>query len=390
MDRLEDAAIAFNNWCIHAALPYWAVKGLDPMGGFYERLLMDGSPDRSATRRVRVTARQTYVYAHAGYLGWYDRARDVSDHGMTLLTERCLQNGRVNGAEVPVACAHLTDDSGQVSDASIDLYDQAFLLLACAWRIRAFNDQTSLQLAENTVAWLDQVLASPHGGWLEGAPDKLPRRQNPHMHLFEAFMALFRATGDEAFLQKADQVYALFTDHFFDADSRLVREFYTADWQPDEDKGHLCEPGHALEWVSLLHEYASLENSPELQQSLQGQMTKLFETAVTLGQNAHTGFVFDQIDREGQIRNYGHRSWTATEFIKACLVMHQRGHEKAAALAAELLEKFIKTYLSVPAHGGWRDQCGVSGIPHGKFMETSTFYHMMGLASALDTYLKNR
>ena len=48
---------------------------------------------------------------------------------------------------------------------------------------------------------MDGALGADNGGYYEGHPLGDPRnalrRQNPHMHLFESFMALYDATGHE-------------------------------------------------------------------------------------------------------------------------------------------------------------------------------------------------
>ena len=53
------------------------------------------------------------------------------------------------------------------------------------------------------LSFLDAKLRSPHGGFIEGLPVSFPRRQNPQMHLFEAFIAAFDATRDKSFQQRA-------------------------------------------------------------------------------------------------------------------------------------------------------------------------------------------
>ena len=73
-------------------------------------------------------------------------------------------------------------------------------------------------------------LADPrHGGFFEEfAPGrtemKLPRRQNPHMHLLEALLALHVATGEKNWLRRAGALVDLFKRRFVDpADRRADR-----------------------------------------------------------------------------------------------------------------------------------------------------------------------
>ena len=74
-----------------------------------------------------------------------------------------------------------------------------------------------------------------------------PRRQNPHMHLLEALLALgWRA--------EADALVRLFHERFYDEKSGSLAELFDERWQPlATPEGRIVEPGHNFEWVWLLH-----------------------------------------------------------------------------------------------------------------------------------------
>ena len=55
-----------------------------PAGGFHDRLGLDGAPV-AAAKRVRVQARQAYVYATAAERGWAPGAEAASRHALTAL-----------------------------------------------------------------------------------------------------------------------------------------------------------------------------------------------------------------------------------------------------------------------------------------------------------------
>ena len=50
------------SWLLDAAYPLWSTRGVDPAGGFFERLGQDGKPF-AEPRRSRVTPRQAYCFA---------------------------------------------------------------------------------------------------------------------------------------------------------------------------------------------------------------------------------------------------------------------------------------------------------------------------------------
>ena len=67
--RIRDLHARLSGWLLDAAYPLWSTKGVDPAGGYFERLGQDGKPlpDR---RRSRVTPRQAYCFAMGPSLGW--------------------------------------------------------------------------------------------------------------------------------------------------------------------------------------------------------------------------------------------------------------------------------------------------------------------------------
>ncbi|WP_306250443.1 AGE family epimerase/isomerase [Parvularcula sp. IMCC14364] len=367
MDHPHHHFLRYHDWLVQYALPFWAKAAINPAGGFHEKLTMQGQPVTNCARRVRVQARLTQVYSMAAYYGWYENAEAVSDHGWHFLTRDGMA-----GSDDRAGIAHLLNPDGSVLDGHRDTYAQAFLLLAAAWRVKAFDDRAARDILEQTVGFLDSRLSHPAGGWKEGHPETLPRRQNPHMHLIEAFMTCHEATGENIYLEKANQIFNLFTDHFYDMDSGLLLEFFNDRFQPDTKSGHLIEPGHMMEWVWLLDWYRRLTGT-----QTRNYADRLYAQAEHIGLNEKTGLLFDQVTKSGDVMKETSRLWTLTELIKASMVNGKL--EAANGLTGLMLDK----YLSVPVAGGWSDTCDNIGVTVPGFMETSSFYHLIGVGAEM-------
>ncbi len=112
-------------WIKGVVLPYWAVEGYDAASGlFQERLFPDGRPDSAAVRRVRVQARQIYVYAHAAVIGWYPEGAALALRAYDRLVEVAQAPDGQGGF------VHSVTPGGQVANRLRDAYDHAFLVLA--------------------------------------------------------------------------------------------------------------------------------------------------------------------------------------------------------------------------------------------------------------------
>lgn len=365
--RLED-------WCKTAALPFWAKAARDANGGFYEQLFLDGTPDVNHSRRVRVQARTAYVYAHAAKLDWYNEAETACDHAWSYLTQQGFAGG-------PHGCAHLLNADGSLLDGTRDTYAQAFVLLAGAWRYAAFGDQAALTTADETLAFLNAKLSARSGGWYEGLPASLPRRQNPHMHLFEAFLALHRVTGLQLYLDHAHAVFDLFESYFFNPENADIVEFFNTDWTQAPNSGGPAEPGHMMEWCWLLRCYEAQGGH-----DISLYADQLFGRALETGLNSALGLLCDTVQYGEQSKTL--RSWPQTEYLKACIAQARAGHKDMEVQAARLIERIFETYLKTDIRGGWHDQLSSEGTVISTVMPTSTFYHWFCAAAEVSDYVR--
>jgi len=219
------------------SLPLWAREGWDvSRGGFVERLDPEGKADHLAPRRVRVQARQIYSFAKAAQLGWYPQGRQIAMKGLDyLLAKAKSPDGRPG-------FVHLLDPDGNVLNPLRDAYDHAFVLLALTTAYELSGDARVREEMDSLVAFLDAGLRSPHGGFIEGIPATLPRRQNPQMHLFEAMIAAFDATHDVAYQNRAGDLFGLFAASLYDTKREALGEYFEEGWSRIEPV--IVEPRH--------------------------------------------------------------------------------------------------------------------------------------------------
>lgn len=367
-----DLARRARAWLFEACFPFWASRGVDPRGGFRERLALDGSPLDDATGRVRVQARQTYVFAHAALLGWAPaRARDLARRGVEAMLGPCRRPDGLFGRTLKPG-AGLADDQPE-------LYDNAFCLMALSWAARALGEPALLDEADACLAALDARLAHPAGGFHETLPPRAPRRQNPHMHLFEAALSLHAADPARGYLARADAICALLEAKFVEPAGGALREYFDDDWSPATGAaGATIEPGHMFEWTWLLGEYARAKGAP-----LSPLARRLYAAALPFVDAR--GFVPQTATLDGRVDDASRRTWPQTEALKAHIALHEAGDEGAAARAGRCLASLFDDYLSGVPAGGWRDHFDAAGAPLATDIPASTGYHVV---LALAEYLR--
>jgi mannose/cellobiose epimerase-like protein (N-acyl-D-glucosamine 2-epimerase family) len=346
-------------WLFESAVPFWIEQGMDCHGLAYEELGFDGKPKEVGYRRSLVQFRQVYVLARAALVGFGSRALPCA-----LFHRAAAAAWHPHGGFV-----HKLDTNGAGGDATRESYDQAFGMLACAWAYAIDRESNTLEYAYRTLRFLDDDMASPHGGYTEAASARLPRRQNPHMHLLEAFLALYEVTGDELFRSRAAMILSLLQRHFV-ASTGALREYFDDAWHPaDGPAGEIVEPGHHYEWVWLLHEYARLIGEP-----IHPLASQLFDFVTRHGLDAR-GRPVEQVDTHGVQRRRAVKLWAVTEQLKAHVVRAEasaRDFDPAiVSIVCDLNEHFL---LREPPL--WFEELEADGTPSRRRMPTSTLYHI--------------
>ena len=358
-----DSAARVRAWLGGKALPFWLQNGSDrAFGGFVEQFTLQGVADDPGYKRCRVTARQLYVFSHAAILGTAE-ALPIAAAGYRFLIDKFhLGEGR---------WARRVSRSGEVIDATADLYDIAFVLFALGWWFRASGDRAAIDMARQTILTMRLDLRHPSGeGYLHDASGTPPYQQNPHMHLLEAMLVLSEQSKGEFFKDEADRLYRLARDRFI-AGTGTLAEFFESDWRRP-GTGVRIEPGHHFEWTWLMKRYRDI-GGPREAEDMAGA---LFDFAVDRGVEESTGLAWDAILPDGAVVEADHRIWAQLEAIKAWIAMEEIRKIDARPAVARLTAAVFDHYLDPAYPGLWIDHVTRSLEPRVKFAPTSTLYHV--------------
>jgi mannose-6-phosphate isomerase len=370
-DRLGQAAREGRDWLLHAAAPLWAPSARARGQLFPERMSIDGVKDE-CPRRLFVQARHIYAYCEIGGMGWSGPWRDYVERGVDLL----LRSGRrPDGLYV-----HKFAPDGSVFDSRADLYDQAFALLAFACAGVAMRREALFDAATALDDALEAKWRSPHGGYCEGEIAECPPfRQNPHMHMLEAFIALYDASGADRWRRRAEQVAALCAKFFIDRESGALLEYFDSALKPlPGAEGRVAEPGHGFEWAWLFEVAA-----PWLGAEAIGLSDALTRFARRFGLDPERNVTINETTKAGAALNRDARLWPQSERLKTALARFRRTGEAAERDEALSAYQGLMRYLDVPKRGAWRDKLRVDGSWVGEPAPGSSLYHIVCALSEL-------
>jgi len=304
--------------------PEWRAHRLDQLLTFARRartdtgfgwLLDDGTVDATRPEALWINARMTYVWSLVG-------DHELAAHGVAALRNRFADPERGGwfdeiGADAPV-------------DHAKRCYGHDFVLLAAAAAARAGVAGADVLLSEAESIHLMHFWDPAAGRCVEEWNSDWTRLEdyrgaNSNMHAVEAYLAAARATGDDAWTDRA----LLICERIIGVTARehdwRVVEHFGADWtaRPDLNRDRPDDPfrpfgatpGHGLEWARLLIEVRAALSQPR--EWLLGAAEALFERAVADALDDDTALLPYTTDWDGTPVVAERFHWVMAEAVSA-------------------------------------------------------------------------
>ncbi|MGH8369683.1 MAG: AGE family epimerase/isomerase, partial [Gammaproteobacteria bacterium] len=221
------------------SMAFYHPRAVDPNGGFFQYFKDDGTVYDTSHRHLVSSTRFVFNYAMA-YREFGEPAYlEAAHHGLKYL--RVVHRNPQTGGYA------WTIRDGKAEDRTNHCYGVAFVLLAysCARQVGI----------EKAAAWMDETWelleqrfwdadASLYRD--EASPDWVfsdYRGQNANMHMCEAMLTAFEASGEARYLERAYMLADHMTRRQAQKAGGLVWEHYDQHWEPDWDY-HRDDPKH--------------------------------------------------------------------------------------------------------------------------------------------------
>lgn len=374
--RIDQQHSQLCSWLCDAAYPVWSTAGVDPAGGFHERLTQNGLP-LAEPRRSRVNPRQAYCFAMASSLGWRGDSAGLIKHALDCFVARYQ---RSDGLFRTLVAA----DGAPLDDRAL-LYDQAFALLAfnvaaASGESRAERERQSLELHALVMKHMKRV----GEGFESGVPASLPLQSNPHMHLFEASLAGCEVCSDSSLWKPlSDEIAELALSKFIDPETGALREFFDEAWNPAPGiPGRIVEPGHQFEWAWLLLRWGGAKNPRARAAAL-----RLIDIGETHG--VRNGLATNSLLDDFSAHDAGARLWPQTERLKAAaLAARCTGEARYFSMAVAAADGLLR-YLDCPTPGLWYDRIDTSGNLVDEPAPASSFYHLVAAIAEISALARH-
>lgn len=337
-----------------STLDFYDPRVLDASGGYFHNYYDDGSLFDPGFRQLVSSCRIIVNYARAAEVLDKPEYLAHARHGLQYLLEVHLQ------ADERFAW---TAKNHKPEDMTQQAYGYAFVLLAFAACRKA-----GILPDNDRLLWiyrlLEQRFWQPEYGLYadEISADGVLsdyRGQNANMHLCEAMIAAFEASGEGRFLDRAMEIADKIANRQAALTGGIIWEHFTPkfaiDWNYNkDDPKNLYRPwgfqgGHQTEWAKLLLSLARHSH----QSWLISRAKTLFDTAFDKSWDKEHGGMVYGFGPDGDWCDDDKYFWVQAESFAAAAMLYQQTGEQKYLDAYNALWDYAWQHFVDHEHGAW-------------------------------------
>lgn len=352
------------NNLIENILPFWMENTVDPFGGFYGIVGVDGKAFEGADRGTLMTARILWTFSRAYRQYGLEEYKKMADWAADYLLNHCIDK-KYGGLFWTL------DSEGAVKDGSKMTYATAFGIYSLSEHFRATGNRNSLDNAIALYRTLeDKVHDKARMGYIETLNRDYTRgdmkgvdgrnaskTMNTHIHILEAYTCLYLAWPDEELKGNIVELLDILSTKLYSPETKHLILFCTDDWQP---VGKVDSYGHDIETSWLMCEAALAIGDKDIIARVNAQAVEMTDVALAEGINADGAMVYEKTE-EGIDNRLSW--WPQCETIIGCINAWQITGDRKYFDAAVRNWNFTKTHFVDNEHGGWFKSIREDGTP---------------------------
>ncbi len=305
-------------------LPFWTERMTDRVnGGFLGRIAGDGTPDPAAEKGAILNARILWTFSSA--------YRIFGDGPLLRTATRARDEilGKFRDREFGGVYWSLRPD-GSPADTKKQIYALAFAMYGLAEYHRATSDRESLDFAVELFRTIEErARDSENNGYYEAFTREWGpigdmrlsekdrndcKSMNTHLHVLEAYTALYRVWKDPELETRLRSLIFIHTNKLLDPATRHLGLFFNEVWDRTDT---LVSYGHDIEASWLLWEAAEVLGDENVKAGLKNVVLRTAAAALE-GYVRGAGMLYEADLQTGSL-NSERQWWVQAETVVGCL-----------------------------------------------------------------------
>ena len=343
---------------LNEILSYWISNTIDPIhGGFIGRIDENNLPHPEAPKGAVLNSRILWAFSSAYLLTKNEQQLATATLAFTCLKDYFIDK-KYGGVYWTVS------NTGHPMDTKKQIYALAFAMYGCC----AFYTATKIDAAKKIAIDLFYTIEKysfdkKHTGYLEAfTQDWSPlddlrlsvkdanekKTMNTHLHVLEAYTALYGIWPDAKLKAQIVCLIKNFTQHIIDATTGHLQLFFEVSWKV---KSTIISYGHDIEASWLLLEAAAIIQDKKLIEALQSLGVKI-SIAAAEGLDVNGGLWYELDTSTNHLIKEKH-SWVQAEAMVGFFNSWQTTNDTSFLKKSIRVWNYIKAEIKDTQHGEW-------------------------------------
>jgi len=355
---------------LHNIMEYWIRYSQDEnTKGFHGAVDINNQTVPDAPRSCVLTARILWTFA-AAEIDFPGRSYDQMAHRAYAMLKDHFQDSEHKGFYMDI------DSELNPINTIKHTYAQAFVLYALAKYYEMTSYQEVLDLIQDFFGFLDNKAKDPDGpGYLEGfskewmlieqnrmADDNDPKSMNTHLHLLEAYAAVYKVWPDDKVKTRLKELLLLFENSIIRRCCHLGI-FFDKNFKETNSSREICSFGHDIEASWLILEAIDILGDWEMKDRLEATLIQMANNIYRLGMDQDGGLFLESTRNGSHVRTNKHWWLQAEMLVGEMNSFTQTGSEKYWKLLKRTW-RFIDRHVIDHDKGEWFTKVNRIGIPY--------------------------
>lgn len=341
-------------------MPFWRDYMTDEEnGGFYGKVNADLTPDKEYPKAIVLNCRMLWAYTMAYKNLGEEKYKDLAKRAFDYISQYFWDETfggvywMLNAGGIPLEIEKRT-------------YGQAFIIYSMAAYYQVFGDERAVKYAKQTFDLVNEHVKFKNGGYADSVGrdwrfdnwllpwmmnrDGAYKLLNSHLHMFEATMALFEATGDLS----VKKVLKEFLEFLLNdcVDTNLMHLKAGMDINGNRIDGEV-NYGHDAECCYLMTGSARLIGEQDLIDRADKMALSIMDKVLAEGIDLKNGGLYSDADyRTGHV-NRVKIWWTQAEGITSFFNCYQLTHDEKYLDAAINIWNYTEKNIVNQQVGEW-------------------------------------